>query len=42
MREELQKGNKIITMGGIYGSVQGFKEKGSRLLLKWTIIPILQ
>ena len=34
MREELQKGNKIITMGGIYGSVQGFKEKEGRLLLK--------
>ena len=34
MREELQKGNKIITMGGIYGSVQGFKEKGRQVIIK--------
>ena len=34
MREELQKGNKIITMGGIYGSVQGFKEKGRLVIVK--------
>ena len=34
MREELQKGNKIITMGGIYGSVQGFKEKGRQVVIK--------
>ncbi|MEL1224330.1 MAG: preprotein translocase subunit YajC [Candidatus Neomarinimicrobiota bacterium] len=34
MREELQKGNKIITMGGIYGSVQGFKEKGRQVIVK--------
>ena len=34
MREELKKGNKIITMGGIYGSVQGFKEKGRQVIIK--------
>ena len=34
MRDELQKGNKIITMGGIYGSVQGFKEKGRQVVIK--------
>ena len=34
MREEIQKGNKIITMGGIYGSVQGFKEKGRQVVIK--------
>ena len=34
MREELQKGNKIITMGGIYGSVQGFKEKRRQVIIK--------
>ena len=34
MRQELQKGNKIITMGGIYGSVQGFKEKGRQVVIK--------
>ena len=34
MREDLQKGNKIITMGGIYGSIQGFKEKGRQVIIK--------
>ena len=34
MRESLQKGDKIITMGGIYGTVQGFKEKGRLIVLK--------
>ena len=34
MRDVLQKGNKIITMGGIYGSVQGFKEKGRQVVIK--------
>ena len=34
MREELKKGNKVITMGGIYGSVQGFKEKGRQVVIK--------
>ena len=34
MRDSLQKGDKIITMGGIYGTVQGFKEKGRLIVLK--------
>ena len=34
MRESLQKGDKIITMGGIYGTVQGFKEKGRLIVIK--------
>ena len=34
MREEIQKGSKIITMGGIDGSVQGFKEKGRQVVIK--------
>ena len=34
MRDDLQKGNKIITMGGIYGSIQGFKEKGRQVIIK--------
>ena len=34
MRATLKKGDKVVTMGGIYGTVQGFKEKGSRVVLK--------
>ena len=34
MREGLKKGDKVITMGGIYGSVQGFKEKGRQIIVK--------
>ena len=34
MRGELKKGEKIITMGGIYGTVQGFKEKGRLAVIK--------
>ncbi len=34
MRDELKKGDKIITMGGIYGTIQGFKEKGRRAIIK--------
>jgi|TARA_B100000315_G_scaffold88454_1_gene81261 preprotein translocase subunit YajC len=34
MRGELKKGDKIITMGGIYGTVQGFKEKGRLAVIK--------
>ena len=34
MRSTLKKGDKIITMGGIYGTVQGFKEKGRQVLIK--------
>ena len=33
MRENLKKGDKIITMGGIYGTVKGFKNKGSLVVL---------
>jgi|TARA_B100001250_G_scaffold403150_2_gene417289 preprotein translocase subunit YajC len=34
MRADLKKGDKIITMGGIYGTVQGFKEKGRQAIIK--------
>ncbi len=34
MRNKLKKGDKVITMGGIYGQVKGFKEKGRQILLK--------
>lgn len=34
MREGIKKGEKIITMGGIYGTVQGFKEKGRLVIVK--------
>ena len=34
MRVDLKKGDKIITMGGIYGTVQGFKEKGRQAIIK--------
>ena len=34
MREGLKKGDKVITMGGIYGSIQGFKEKNRLVVLK--------
>ena len=34
MREDLQKGNRIITMGGIYGVVQGFKVWNKDVFLK--------
>ena len=34
MREGIKKGEKIITMGGIYGTVQGFKEKGMLVIVK--------
>ena len=27
MRKNIKKGDKIITMGGIYGTVQGIKKK---------------
>ena len=27
MRNNIKKGDKIITMGGIYGTVQGIKDK---------------
>ena len=34
MREGIKKGDKVITMGGIYGTVQGFKEKGRQVVIK--------
>lgn len=34
MREGIKKGEKVITMGGIYGTVQGFKEKGRLVIVK--------
>ena len=34
MRNNLKKGDKVITMGGIYGTVQGFKQKGKMAILK--------
>ena len=34
MRKNIKKGDKIITMGGIYGTVQGLKEKNRKLVLK--------
>ena len=34
MRDSLKKGDKIVTMGGIYGTVQGFKEKGRQAVIK--------
>ena len=34
MRDNLKKGDKIITMGGIYGTVQGFKGKNKQVLIK--------
>ena len=34
MRTNLKKGDKVITMGGIYGTVQGFKEKDRLAVIK--------
>ena len=34
MREDLKKGDKIITMGGIYGTIQGFKQKNQLVVIK--------
>ena len=34
MRKNIKKGDKIITMGGIYGTVQGMKDKNRKLVLK--------
>ena len=34
MRDNLKKGDKVITMGGIHGIIQGFKEKGKMVILK--------
>ena len=34
MRKKKKKGDKIITMGGIYGTVQGIKDKNRKIVLK--------
>ncbi|SVA63580.1 uncharacterized protein METZ01_LOCUS116434 [marine metagenome] len=34
MIQSLQKGDKVITIGGVHGSVVGFKQKGTILILK--------
>ena len=34
MRKNIKKGDKVITMGGIYGTVQGIKEKNRKIVLK--------
>ena len=34
MRESLKKGDKIVTIGGIHGTIQGFKEKNNLVLIK--------
>ena len=34
MIENLNKGDKVVTMGGIVGTVSGFKEKGKLITLK--------
>ena len=34
MREGLKKGDKVVTMGGIHGSIQGFKDKNKLVVLK--------
>tara|TARA_Y100001970_G_C14225075_1_gene855111 strand:+ start:1993 stop:2319 length:327 start_codon:yes stop_codon:yes gene_type:complete len=34
MRKNIKKGDKVITMGGIYGVVQGFKGQNSQVVIK--------
>ena len=34
MRDSLKKGDKIVTIGGIHGTIQGFKEKNTLVLIK--------
>ena len=34
MRDSLKKGDRVITMGGIYGTINGFKEKGRLAVIK--------
>tara|TARA_B100000579_G_C22482985_1_gene688842 strand:+ start:287 stop:610 length:324 start_codon:yes stop_codon:yes gene_type:complete len=34
MRKNIKKGDKIITMGGIYGTVQGIKDKSRKTVIK--------
>ena len=38
MVNNLNKGDKVVTMGGIIGTVTGFKEKGKLITLKSIII----
>ena len=33
MLESLQKGDKVVTSGGIHGTITGFKEKNSTVIL---------
>ena len=34
MWKNIKKGDKVITMGGIYGVVQGFKGQNSQVIIK--------
>ena len=34
MLSDLKKGDKIVTMGGIFGTVSGFKDSGRAIILK--------
>ena len=34
MRKNIKKGDKIITMGGIYGTVQGYKGQKRQVVIK--------
>ena len=34
MLNNIKKGDKIITMGGIYGTVQGIKDKNRKIVVK--------
>ncbi len=34
MHEALKKGDKVITIGGIHGSIAGLKDKGNIIVLK--------
>lgn len=34
MLEALKKGDKVVTSGGIYGTIEGFREKEGQIILK--------
>ena len=34
MRNNIKKGDKVITMGGIYGTVQGIKDNNRKTVIK--------
>ena len=34
MRSNIKKGDKVITMGGIYGTVQGIKDNNRKTVIK--------